>query len=89
MRADAENLPSDDRAYDIAVMKEALHHPPRPYIALHAMFRVAREGIVVIEPHYRHPSCAPIGLMWKQQIPDDFGAALKLAQFRVLPLMKP
>src|SRR5690606_20292919 len=31
--------------------KEAYHHFPRPPIALYEMLRVARRGVILIEPH--------------------------------------
>jgi len=46
----AENLRALDNSFDWVYCKEALHHFPRPYIALHEMFRVARQGIVLTEP---------------------------------------
>ncbi len=33
-----------------------LHHLQRPYLAIYEMLRVARQGVVLVEPHYRFPS---------------------------------
>ncbi len=60
--ADAENLAFDDGSFDIVLAKETLHHLPRPYLALYEMLRVAREGIVLVEPHYRHAGSEPPSL---------------------------
>ena len=53
-QADVENLQFADDEFDIVMAKETLHHLSRPYVGLYEMIRVAREGIVIAEPHYRH-----------------------------------
>ncbi len=50
-QANAEQLPFADNQFDFVFTKECLHHTQRPYQAVHEMLRVAREGIVIIEPH--------------------------------------
>lgn len=46
----AERLSFADNSFDFILCKEALHHMSRPYAAIYEMFRVARYGVVVIEP---------------------------------------
>jgi len=46
----AERLSCPDGSYDFVLCKEAYHHFPRPPIALYEMLRVARVGVVMIEP---------------------------------------
>lgn len=46
----AEKLTFADSSFDFVLCKEAYHHFPRPYLALYEMLRVAREGVVLIEP---------------------------------------
>lgn len=46
----AENLSFEDNSFDFVYCKDALHHVPRPYIALDEMFRVARVGVIFSEP---------------------------------------
>jgi SAM-dependent methyltransferase len=46
----AEALSADDRSFDFVLCKEAYHHFPRPAVAFYEMLRVAREGVVLIEP---------------------------------------
>lgn len=46
----AEALSFADNSFDFILCKEALHHMSRPYAAIYEMFRVARYGIVIIEP---------------------------------------
>lgn len=46
----AEKLSFDDDSFDFVLCKETYHHFPRPYAALYEMIRVAKKGIVIIEP---------------------------------------
>lgn len=46
----AEHLTYQDQHFDYILCKESYHHFPRPYAALYEMIRVARKGIVLIEP---------------------------------------
>lgn len=46
----AEKLSFVDESYDFVLCKESYHHFPRPYSALYEMIRVAKKGIVIIEP---------------------------------------
>lgn len=46
----AENLSFENEQFDLVLCKEAYHHLPRPHIALHEMLRVAKLGVVLIEP---------------------------------------
>lgn len=47
----AESLTFADESFDYVLIKEAFHHCPRPWIALHEAFRVSRKGVVLIEPN--------------------------------------
>ena len=49
-RQNAENLTFAENQFDYVYCKESLHHFPRPYIALHEMFRVARLAVIITEP---------------------------------------
>ncbi|KAA0989664.1 class I SAM-dependent methyltransferase [Dyadobacter aurulentus] len=46
-----EKLTFADHSFDYVFCKEAYHHFPRPYLGVYEMLRVAREGIILIEPH--------------------------------------
>ena len=46
----AEALSFAANSFDFVLCKEALHHMSRPYAAIYEFFRVARYGVVVIEP---------------------------------------
>ncbi len=49
-KENAEHLSFADGSFDFALCKEAYHHFPRPMLALYEMLRVARRGVVLIEP---------------------------------------
>jgi ubiquinone/menaquinone biosynthesis C-methylase UbiE len=59
----AESLTFSDCAFDYVYCKEALHHFPRPYIALCEMFRVCKRAVILTEP--RDPSIdkAPLSFL--------------------------
>lgn len=46
----AEQLSFRDNTFDYVLCKESYHHFPRPYAAMYEMIRVAKNGIIVIEP---------------------------------------
>lgn len=47
----AEKLTFENNSFDYVLIKEAFHHFPRPWIALHEAFRVAKKGVILIEPN--------------------------------------
>jgi ubiquinone/menaquinone biosynthesis C-methylase UbiE len=49
-KENAERLSFADNSFDFALCKESYHHFPRPMLALYEILRVARRGIVLIEP---------------------------------------
>lgn len=50
-KENAECLSFKDMQFDYVLCKEAFHHFPRPFIALYEMIRIARMGVVLIEPN--------------------------------------
>lgn len=46
----AESISQPDDSFDYVLCKEALHHMPRPILAIYEMLRVARKGVIFIEP---------------------------------------
>lgn len=50
----AENLSFDDETFDFVLCKESYHHFARPMRALYELLRVARKGVVLIEPCEKH-----------------------------------
>jgi ubiquinone/menaquinone biosynthesis C-methylase UbiE len=59
----AESLSFKDRSFDYIYCKEALHHFPRPYMALYEMFRVAKKGVILTEPRDQVPDRGPLAAM--------------------------
>lgn len=51
LQLNAENMDIPGASYDLVVVQDGLHHLPRPVLGLNEMVRVARVGVVVIEPH--------------------------------------
>ena len=47
----AESLSFQDDEFDYVFCKESYHHFPRPMQALYEMLRVARKGVILIEPN--------------------------------------
>ncbi len=45
-----EQLSFDNDTFDYVFCKESYHHFPRPYLGVYEMLRVAKHGIVLIEP---------------------------------------
>jgi len=45
----------NDESFDFVLIKEALHHFPRPYLALYEALRVCRIGVVIFEPNGEEP----------------------------------
>ena len=48
--ADAENLSFADRSFDIVTVHDGLHHLERPQRAIREMARVARHGVLILDP---------------------------------------
>jgi ubiquinone/menaquinone biosynthesis C-methylase UbiE len=49
-RENAESLSFADASFDFVLCKESYHHFPQPMKALYEMLRVARRGVLLIEP---------------------------------------
>ena len=62
-KENAESLSFADESFDFVLCKESYHHFPRPMVALHEMIRVARHGVLLIEPN-------------DQELPDSFATIL-------------
>jgi ubiquinone/menaquinone biosynthesis C-methylase UbiE len=62
----AEKISFEDNSFEYVFCKEAFHHFPRPMIAFYEMLRVAKEGVVMIEPNDWKP--APSLLFIKNSI---------------------
>lgn len=47
----AESLSFKDSEFDFIFCKESYHHFPRPMVALYEMLRVAKTGVILVEPN--------------------------------------
>ncbi len=63
-KENAETLSFNDEQFDFVLCKEAYHHFPRPMLALYEMFRVAQEGVVLIEPNDPSNICRDPAEFW-------------------------
>ena len=48
---DTERLPFNGNTFDYSFIAASLHHLPRPILGLYELLRVAKEGVIVIEPN--------------------------------------
>jgi ubiquinone/menaquinone biosynthesis C-methylase UbiE len=60
----AEDLSFKNEEFDFVLCKEAYHHFPRPHIALHEMLRVAKVGVILIEPYDQKINPKPINKLF-------------------------
>ena len=49
-RINVEQIEYGEDAFDYVLCKESFHHFPRAYLGLYEMIRVAKKGVVLIEP---------------------------------------
>ena len=54
-KQNAENLDFESNSFDYVLIKETLHHLPRPWLAIYESFRVCKKGVVIIEPNDAYP----------------------------------
>ena len=47
---DMNNLKFEDNSFDFVFTKESLHHLSKPYAGIYEMLRVAKKGVILIEP---------------------------------------
>jgi ubiquinone/menaquinone biosynthesis C-methylase UbiE len=64
---DAEQLPVGDRSVDLVVVQDGLHHLRRPTVGFTEMLRVARRGVIMVEPHTGAVATA-LGTRWEQGV---------------------
>ena len=50
-KQNAENLNFEANSFDYVLIKETLHHLPRPWLAIYEAYRVCKKGVVIIEPN--------------------------------------
>ncbi|QWD37651.1 class I SAM-dependent methyltransferase [Polynucleobacter paneuropaeus] len=47
---DVENIPYEADSFDYVIVKESFHHWPRPMMGFYECLRVAKSGVILIEP---------------------------------------
>ncbi len=63
----AEKMSFQDGQFDYVMCKEAYHHFPRPFAALYEMARVAKKGVIIVEPNdYWQSIVGRIAFLMKQ-----------------------
>jgi ubiquinone/menaquinone biosynthesis C-methylase UbiE len=69
----AERLSFPDGSFDYVFCKESYHHFPRPMVALYELLRVARRGVILVEPNDRSGSAASriMGVLKRRPHPDS------------------
>lgn len=65
LMADAEQLPVGNGSVDLVVVQDGLHHLRRPTVGFTEMLRVARHGVLMIEPHTGAVAAA-LGTRWER-----------------------
>jgi SAM-dependent methyltransferase len=66
LQLNTESLDLPDNSYDLVLVQDGLHHLSRPVLGFTEMLRVARNAIVVIEPHLGFVGRL-LGTTWEQQ----------------------
>ena len=64
----AEALTYADQEFDFVLCKESYHHFPRPPVAMYEMLRVARVGVVLIEPNDRYILDTPLQVVLNNRV---------------------
>ena len=54
-KENAEELNFDSNSFDYVLIKETLHHLPRPWLAIYEAYRVCKKGVIIIEPNDTYP----------------------------------
>jgi len=67
--ADATRLPFADRAFDLVLVANLLHHVPDPIAVLFEARRVCREAVLLLEPNGRNPAQVVFSLL----VPEERG----------------
>ncbi len=54
-KQNAEDLNFEPNSFDYVLIKETLHHLPRPWLAIYEAYRVCKKGVIIIEPNDPYP----------------------------------
>jgi SAM-dependent methyltransferase len=81
--ADAENLPFSDRNFDIAAVHDGLHHLEDPVRAIREMARVAKKGVLIMDPARAVLTKLAVKLGIAEDV-EDAGNEVKRLEARVI-----
>jgi ubiquinone/menaquinone biosynthesis C-methylase UbiE len=82
----AEDLTFDDESFDFVLIKEALHHFPRPWLALYESLRVCRKCVILFEPNGQEPGILSNFLRVLRRRPYSFYYGFeKVGNFKYAP----
>jgi ubiquinone/menaquinone biosynthesis C-methylase UbiE len=81
--ADAENLPFVDRHFDIVTVHDGLHHLENPMRAIREMARVARRGVLIMDPARAALTQVAVRLGFAQDI-EEAGNVVKRLEPRAV-----
>lgn len=62
-KQNAEELNFESNSFDYVLIKETLHHLPRPWLAIYEAFRVCKKAVIIIEPQDTYPYQNPLGIL--------------------------
>jgi 2-polyprenyl-3-methyl-5-hydroxy-6-metoxy-1,4-benzoquinol methylase len=91
--AAAEDLPFRDRSFDVVAVHDGLHHLEEPVLAIREMARVARQGVLILEPARASLTRVAVRLGLAEEVeeagnrvqrlvPKEVAASLREAGFR-------
>ena len=77
--ADAEHLPFRNRSFDVVAVHDGLHHLDEPSRAVAEMGRVARDGVLILEPARAALTRVAIRLGWAEEVEEAGNLVRRLA----------
>ncbi len=73
-KENVEHINLEENSFDYVSCREAFHHFPRAYLGLYEMIRVAKKGVIIVEPI--DPLISMPLMMWLKNICDKFNPFL-------------
>ncbi|TWI94197.1 methyltransferase family protein [Mucilaginibacter frigoritolerans] len=95
-----ESLDLPDNSYDLVVVQDGLHHLPRPVSGFTEMLRVAKKGIVVIEPYNglvgnligteweKHGDAVNYVFRWDKDLVTQVVKSLLLSNYKLIRVLR-
>ncbi len=86
--ADAENLSFADRSFDIVAVHDGLHHLDNPERAIREMARVARRGVLILDPAQAALTKLAVGLGIAVDVEEAGNPVKRLAPKAVAAILR-